>query len=104
MPRRLGETAQIIRGFAGLTGGSENRPLVAAQELQPAVDIAGMAEFALDPQMRTEKGRRKFRNQLLGSIRPAYRNGRSNRASTGSRVPTSAPVRAGPWRENARSI
>lgn len=63
---RLG--AEIVRGLRGLGGRREDGPILVAEQLDPALDVARMPEFAGDGEMGTQECRGEFSDQLLSGI------------------------------------
>ena len=64
----LGDGQNKVGGFAGLTGGVENRAVVGLQDRQPVRQIVGMAYLGDDPQMGAKKGAGQFGNEFFARI------------------------------------
>jgi hypothetical protein len=57
-----------IGGFAGLTGGVENRAAVGFQDRQPVRQIVGVTYLWDDPQMGAQEGAGQFGNQFFAGV------------------------------------
>ena len=64
----IGESQEVIGGFAGLTGGLEDRTIVGAQYLKPRTEIVGMANRRDNAQGSAEESRSQFGGKFLAGI------------------------------------
>ena len=64
----FGERSQIVGRLRRLARSGEDRAIVVPEQVEPILDVAGVAQFADDAEMRTEECGREFGDQLLGGI------------------------------------
>lgn len=66
-----GERAQVVGDPARLAGGGEDRLGIGVQQLEPAADVLGMPQPALDAELGAQERRGQLGDELLGGISPA---------------------------------
>ncbi len=59
---------QVVRGLLRPRGGDEDRPLVAAQHVEPGGEVARVVQLAVDPAVGAQERRAHFGDQLLGRV------------------------------------
>src|SRR5690349_15401372 len=59
---------EVVGGALGLAAGREDRALVGAQDLQPVLDVAGMAQLAGDAVLGAEESGGHFGDEFLGRV------------------------------------
>src|SRR5437773_3745146 len=66
--RRLCQLEDVVSRLLCPCSGYEYRPLVGAQHFEPAREIAGMMQLAINPAMGARERRTHFRDQLLRRV------------------------------------
>ena len=65
---RLGEPQHVVRCPLRLGCCGEDGSFIAAQDLEPARDVACVPELAVDPAMRAQVGSTEFGDQLFNGV------------------------------------
>ena len=92
----FGKRSQIVGRLRSFARGGEDRAVVVPEQVEPILDVTGVAQLADDPQMRAEKGGGEFRDQFFGGVgsRPEARRQVAIETRLESRPMTVMPISA----------
>ena len=64
----FGKRSQIVGRLRRFARGGEDRAVVVPEQVEPILDVTGVAQLADNAEIRTEECGREFCDQLLGGI------------------------------------